>query len=200
MPSDNERKTALAKVYAEGFLSAVAEQGCLEEAVAAFDDLMDYLNKDQAFASFLVSATIDVHQRRATLETLFRGRLNDALLNLLQVMNDRRRLAFIPQVHRCVMLKMEDRQGRQEVTVQTPTPLSETLRSLIKQKVSAWLGKEAVIIEELRPELIGGLILQTGDLRIDGSLAARIHRLRKQMKVRIGQAIHDGKGFEEAAA
>ncbi len=200
MASGNDRKTALAKIYAEGFLSAVEEQGNLDEAVAAFDDLIGYMHKDQAFASFLVSSAVDIHQRRATLETIFRGRLNDALLNLLQVMNDRRRLSLVPWVHRHVVLWMEGRKGQQEVTVQTPTRLSEGLRSLIQRKVSAWLGKEAVIIEEVRPELIGGLILRTGDLRIDGSLVARIHRLRQRMKMRIGHAIHDGKGFEEAAA
>ncbi|NLX12353.1 MAG: F0F1 ATP synthase subunit delta [Phycisphaerales bacterium] len=200
MASGNEQNKALVKVYAEGFLSAVEDQGCLEDAVAAFDDLVDYLKKDQTFANFLMSSAIDIHQRRVTLETLFRSRLNDALLNLLQVMNIRRRLTLILQVHRRVMLRMEERKGQQEVTVQTPTPLSDTLRSLIKHKVSAWLGKEAVIIEEIRPEIIGGLILQTGDLRIDGSLAAWFQRLRKQMKSRIGHAIHDGKGFEEAAA
>ena len=200
MARDQEWTTALAKVYAEGFLAAVNERGDLEEAVAAFDDLIDYLNKDQAFAGFLVSSSIDDDQRRATLEKLFRHRLNDALLNLLQVMNERQRLALIPQVHRCVVLWMEDRKSQQEVTVYTPSPLTEALRLLIREKFRAWFGKEAVIIEKLRPELIGGLVMQIGDLRIDGSMAARISRLRERMKIRIGQAIHGGKGCEEAAA
>ena len=54
MSNGNEETMALADVYAEAFLHAAEEQGQIDEAAAAFDELLAYMDKDHDFETFLI--------------------------------------------------------------------------------------------------------------------------------------------------
>jgi F-type H+-transporting ATPase subunit delta len=66
------------------------------------------------------------------------------------------------------------------VTVFTPgAMLGETLQQLVRDRIKAALGKEAVVAAEIDPEMIGGIKLRIGDRLIDGSVATRLRRMRQ---------------------
>jgi len=195
MPHKTDESMAVADVYARALLSAAAERGAEEDVAAAFDDLAAYMGRDPAFASFLTADTVDDDPRRGSLERLFRGRMHDLLLNLLQVLNTRRRLALLPSIHRCVVLQMQARHRQKEVTVETAMPLAEDLKAALKARLSERIGKEALVIERVRPELLGGVVIRIDDVQIDGSVASRMRRLRSRLKEATVRAIHEQRGY-----
>jgi len=132
----------------------------------------------------MVSEVIDTEHRRASLETLFRGRMNDLLLNLLQVLNRRRRQRLIRAVQRCLELRMQATRGAQEITVQTAMPLWHEMRTAIRAVVTGWLGRTPILVEEVRPEMVGGIVIRVGDLRADGSVLSRLERMRDKLRDR----------------
>ena len=69
--------------------------------------------------------------------------------------------------------------GRVEVDVFTPSTLDpEQVRSL-EQRIGTALKKEPVVYTYTDPDMIGGLKLRIGDQLIDGSVAARLRRIRQ---------------------
>ncbi len=190
MTTFSDDNMAVADVYAESLLAVADAKGTTEDVGAEFADLVAYVDRDESFASFLVSASVDEDARRGSLEKLFRGKMSDLLLNTLQVLNNRGRLHLIRQVARAVELRMEALHHQQEVLVETAMPLSDDLKTQIKQVVSERIGQEALLIEEVRPELIGGVVIHIGDLQIDGSVVSRLGRLRRRLKERATVEIH----------
>ncbi len=193
---NNHEFMNLADTYAESFLLAADEQGKLDEAVGNFNDLVSFLDDNPDFEGFLSSQSVDDDPRRESLEKLFRGRMNDSLLNLLQVLNNRGRLGLLRVIHRQAQLRMEARQQKQEVTVTSAKALTEKSRDLLRQQIKVRIGKEPILIEEVRPELIGGLVIQVGDLRIDGSLASKLQNVSRRLYQRGSREIHAGRGYE----
>lgn len=183
---------AVADVYAHSLLAAAAERDQDEEVAEQFADLVAYMDRDPSFATFLTSATVDDDVRRVSLEKLFRGKLNDLLLNTLLVLNNRGRGQLVRAVQRAVQLRMEAKHHQQEVVVETAMPLTDDLREAIKKNVSERIGKEALIFEQLRPDLIGGMVIHIGDVQIDGSVLARIQAMRKRLRNRATAEIHKG--------
>lgn len=182
----------LAEVYADALLEAADARGEAEAIAEEVAGLRAYMNAEPDFAMFLTADSVDDEPRRASLEKLFRGRMSDLLLNTLHVMNNRARLSLLPAVARAVQLRMEARHHQQEVTVETAVPLSEDLRGRIARAVSERIGKEALLIESVRPELIGGLVLRIGDTQVDGSVATRLRLLRKKLMDRATVEVHEG--------
>ena len=197
MPDKTEEWMALADVYAEALLTAADEQNTAEEVAAELAELIRYMDGDPDFANFLTATSVDDDPRRASLEKLFRGRMSDLSLNLLQVLNNRGRLNLIRQIHRCVELHMKKRRHQQEVLVETAMPLNDDLRSLLKTRIGEYVGKEPLLIEQVVPELIGGVVIHINDVQIDASVASRIRVMRRELHERALHEIHDGRGYEE---
>lgn len=179
-----EEILAVADLYAQAVLEAAGEPVQQQEIALQLGDLVAYVGRDRNFALFLTADTVDPEARRASLERLFRGRMNDLLVNLLQVLNRRRRMELLAMVHRGVQLRVEEQRQQQEVTVETPVPLWHELRTAIERVIGLSIGKSVLLVEELRPELIGGVIIRVGDRLIDGSLRFRLRALREQLRVR----------------
>jgi F-type H+-transporting ATPase subunit delta len=189
----------LADLYAGALLDVAEDAEQHREIAAQLEDLVAYMGRDRDFAQFLVAVTVDTEARRGSLERLFRGRMNDLLVNLLLVMNRRRRLELVRMVSRCVQLRLEEQRQQQEVTVQTAVPLVRELRLAIERVVGKWVGKTAILIEEVRPELIGGLVIRVKDKLIDGSLRRRLQVLQANLRNRTGRALHEADRFVSAA-
>lgn len=192
-----EEMSALADVYAEALLRAAEEQGQDEEVAAEFADLVRYMDTDPDFDAFLTAASVDDDPRRESLERLFRGRMSDLLLNLIQVMNNRERCDLIRATQRAVELRMEAKHQQKEVIVETAMSLTPELQESIKRTVGERIGKEVILIEELRPELIGGVVIHIGDMQIDASVASKLRRMHRNLNERATEEIQVGRGFIE---
>ena len=188
----NEEILAVAEPYAQAVLEAARDIARQEEIASQLGELVAYLGRDREFALFLTAGTIEPEARRASLERLFRGRINDLLVNLLQVLNRRRRLGLLAMVYRAVQLRVEEQRQQREVTVETPVPLWHEMRTAIERVIGLSIGTSVVLIEELRPELIGGVVIRVGDRLIDGSLRWRLRCLRERLRERTARELQSG--------
>lgn len=195
MPNKSDELMGLAEVYADALLGAAA--GNEEQVFAEFTDLIGYMDQDPAFAAFLTADSVDDDARRTSLEKLFRGRLSDTLLNLLQVLNHRNRAGEVRAVYRSVQLRMEARHDQQEVIVETAMPLNDELRAGLKHRLGEYTGKEPILIERVVPDLIGGIVVRINDVQIDASVVSRIRSLRGRFGERAAHEIHASKGVEQ---
>lgn len=196
MPDIQQEIMSVAQVYADALVDAALDIGQAEQVAAELADLVAYLDRDNEFAIFLTGSSVDDNRRRESLEKLFRGRMNDCLLNTLQVLNNRGRLGLIRAVARCVELRMQTMHNAEEVIVETAVPLSEGLRADLKSVLGDKIGKSVLLIEQIRPELIGGMIVRVGDVQIDGSLATRLRSMNRRVLERATHEIHAGGGVE----
>lgn len=195
MPYRPEQIEPVADAYAEALLAAAAEQGREEEVARAFSELIQIIDREIDFCRMLVADSVDDEPRRASLERILRGRVDDLLVNLLQVMNNRGRLRLVRDVYRCVELRMEARHHEQEVVVETALPLTDDLKDAIREQMRARTGREIILIEQVRPELIGGIVIHHGDIQIDASVISRIGQVRKRLRERATEEIHGKRGY-----
>jgi len=196
MPAVDSESMAVADVYAESLLAVACEQRQEDEVAAELADLVVYMDREAGFALFLTSRSIDDDTRRVSLEKLFRSKMNDLLLNLLQVLNRRGRCDLVRSVARCVEIRMQAKKRQQEVHVETATPLTGELRGKIKKDISERIGAEALLIEKVSPDLIGGVVIRAGDEQIDASVASCLRSMRERLVERGIEEIHSGRGYE----
>jgi F-type H+-transporting ATPase subunit delta len=193
MPEATDIAGTIADVYARSLIELAQEKGFADQIGEEFAALIDYMRKDPAFHGFMTSAAIDDDPRRRSLEKLFRGRMNDLLLSMLQVLNNRGRCELIPAIHERYRLLLEELHGQEEVFVTSAHPLGDDVAAELRTELAARIGREPLLITTVDPDLLGGLVIQVGDRRIDASVRGKIQRFRTLLSDRAGKEIHTGK-------
>jgi F-type H+-transporting ATPase subunit delta len=186
---------AIADVYAKSLYklaSADSTQTSMHEELC---DLVKYVNETSAFEHFLTSATIDTDRRRESLERAMRGKASDLLVNFLQVLNTKDRLSLLEQISVQFRFAIEHELKQVEVDVTTAVALSSSLRESLMAELQKMTGKEPILTEKVRPDIIGGLILLIGDRKIDFSVARRLDGYRDALITRASHEIHSGREY-----
>lgn len=179
MASDFDISRAAAAVYAESLLQLATEANVEAEIDAQLRDLRDLWNRDPSFAALMSSAAIDVNARRATLRRIFGdGRVHRLVLNLLLVMNDKRRSMILPRVCSAYRHKLDAQQGREATYVTSAAPLTDEQRTRLRSEIQRLVGREADLIETVDAGVLGGLRVLVAGRLYDLSLSRRLRDLR----------------------
>lgn len=130
--------------------------------------------------NLLRSPQLDPRARRAALEDLL-GDSDELVRNFLLLTAEKGRSGEIEEIHREFerLVAAEERRLRVELT--TAFELSEDeARRLVKQ-IEGASGQRVEATRTVDPDLIGGLVLQAGSLRVDASVRGRLERLRQEL-------------------
>ena len=189
MAKIDDRMLALARVYSDGMYQTAQQQGQQDELLAELQELADLASRDEAFRNFISSPLIDVAERAKSLESLFRGKASDLLVDALQVLNRKGRLALLPAVAEAYRRGMLEVSRRVDVQVTTAVPLTDDLRAKIRSGIEQSLELEPVLQEHVDASLIGGMILQVGDRKVDTSVKTRLEQMGQNLLRRAAQEI-----------
>jgi F-type H+-transporting ATPase subunit delta len=172
----------IARVYAEALLDAADQRQQTDEVLEQLEALVhDVLNRDSAFAVFLASAVVGRDAKREVLRRAFEGKVNEVLYYFLLVLNDHDRLGVIREVAVTLRDMYERRAGRMHVEVRSATPLADDQQERLRQELRAKFGREPILTARVDPDLLGGLVVRVDDWVYDGSVRARLERLRNQL-------------------
>ncbi len=199
MPAVSDKDLAIAKVYSGSMLALAEARGEADALLAELFDLAAYLDKDPEFDRFCSSPMIDSMARERTIEKLFRGKASDLLVDSLQVLNRKERLGVLRAVVEGYRLDHEELRGVVDVHVRTAVPLTKTLKKQIREVAGRYTGKTAQLVETVDESIIGGMIVNIGDQKIDASVTSRLTRLGEALARRASQEIHSGKEYVTGA-
>ena len=190
MPKADDRELAVAGLYARSILGLAVESGKEDDFLEEMQDLAGLVEKDAALEDFFGSPLVDLGERAEAIERWFRGKASDLLVNSLQVLNRKGRLGILPTIAEVLRQEHQKLRRRVDVHVRTAVPLADSTRKKLQKAASDYVGREAQLIEVVDPELLGGLVLQVGDQKIDGSLKRELEEMRDALEVRSAHELH----------
>jgi F-type H+-transporting ATPase subunit delta len=160
----------IARVYADALFELAQQAGTIDEIRAQLQELVSVQEQNPDFAALLNSMVVDDDKREHSLERMFRGRLNDELVNTLQVMNQHGRAGLLPQLERAYVLRIEDARGEIEVRAISAVELSGVEQADVQTMAAHLSGKRPLVEYRVDPSIIGGLVLEMGGYRYDDSI------------------------------
>jgi F-type H+-transporting ATPase subunit delta len=193
MASELDISITAADIYAEALLELANERDVTGDLFDEFLSLVEYIQSDDEFRGFMTSFAVDDDDRREVLRRVFSGRISEMLLNLMLVLNDHDRAGIVPLVFERFKKLYDAQLDRQDIHVTSAVALSDDQRAVIRTGISEFTGKEVILVEEVDPSILGGLIVQVGDRQFDGSLRNKLARMREFVIERGRQDILSGK-------
>lgn len=179
---------AVARVYAESFLDAATSHdvnASLEEFESFLDDV---LAAHPGFHDVLLSGVVSKDEKIGMINRVVAPRASELFTNFLRVLARHDRLELLPAIFTESRTLNERRTGRRRVQVSTAKPLSSEDEQKIRNRLNESLPFDPILETKVKPELLGGLVIQVGDTVYDSSLRTRL----KQLKDRLGRrSIHE---------
>lgn len=180
----------IARVYAKGFLGAVAGLANVEELVEELESIVkDVLDQHPRFERALTPAFMSPEERMALLDRVFGPRVSRPVLNLLKVLSAHGRLASLRSVVRQVRLLYSKMMNRVDVDVRTALPLADDVYSALGETLRARLGIHPILRVAIDPEVLGGIVIKVGDTVYDGSIRTMFEKARRAMVDRAVETI-----------
>lgn len=103
--------------------------------------------------------------------------LDERSRNFLNTLAQNRRLDLLPQIAAIYEVLRAEVENTADVQVISAVPLDEAQRQRLTTALKKRLGREVRLHCDIDASLIGGAVVRSGDLVIDGSLKARLERL-----------------------
>ncbi|MCP4131889.1 MAG: ATP synthase F1 subunit delta [bacterium] len=184
----------IARVYATSLVEVGQEKNILPQLEEELKFVSTLIEEDAGMKQYLSAPGFSRDSKKEFINKVFSGKLSDYIVNFLNVLVENDRQMVISDICQAVTDLIDIANNVQRVTVVSRAGLdgatSEKIAAELKQKFK----KEIIITEEIDESILGGIIIKTGDLVIDGSLAKDLKNIRSNLlnsKVRSEEAYED---------
>jgi F-type H+-transporting ATPase subunit delta len=105
------------------------------------------------------------------------GDVDPLFQQFLSVLADNRRLAVLPEISGLFEAMRADEERIVRATITSATPLGDEELAKLRASLVKRFGREVEVSTAVDPSLIGGAVIDAGDVVIDGSLRNKLERL-----------------------
>ncbi|MCB9979793.1 MAG: ATP synthase F1 subunit delta [Rhodospirillales bacterium] len=119
--------------------------------------------------------------------------MSKGLVNFIRTLIANNRLSQLPVILEAVSMRLDALQGIVEARVETAYPLSKAQSTELEKEIGAMTGGKAKISVEVKPELMGGLVITIGSKRIDGSIKRRLELLEQDLRAGANENLRQAK-------
>jgi F-type H+-transporting ATPase subunit delta len=169
-----------ARVYAEALFEAGKDRGKLDAIQAQLAQFADAVDGNRELQVFLFSPYLSSADKVDGLKRAVSG-AEPELTNFLELLVEKHRMPEIFRIRRQLdeLWKKENR--RLDVTVISAVELDEAVVKKIGQEVERQTGEEVDLASRVDNGILGGIVLQVGNMVLDASIRSRLEKLRKSV-------------------
>lgn len=177
-----EAKT-LARPYAQAIFEFALNNEALDRWSQILNDLAMFMEND-GLKAFLKNPLAKIDDQLALLFTPFEEyalKEKENIHNFLQLLAQNKRLQLLPEIAVLFELQRQEHQKKIKVQIQSFAPLSQAQQERLVFALSRRLHREVSLQVQVNKDLLGGAIIQAGDLTIDGSVRGKLMQLAAEL-------------------
>ena len=171
------------RMYARSLFQAAKAAGRLDSVHAELGDFAAAIADVPELRQVLANPELDPREKGAVLEQILGG-ADELVRNFVLLVSEKGRAGEIEEMYRELDALVAAEQKRLNVELTTAYELSDAEAASILQKIEQASGRTVEVTRKVDPDLIGGIVLQAGSLRVDASVRGRLNRLRHELVTR----------------
>ena len=171
------------RMYARALYEAARDQGKVDVARNELSELAEAMEATPELEAFLSNPQLDPGAKTSVLDEITRD-ADPIVRNFVRVVASKGRAGQLRQIVEEFEAIVDSEQGRLSVELTTAHELDDAETAAIVRQIEQTSGRTVEATRSVDPDLIGGLILQAGSLRVDASVRGRLNRLRRELVTR----------------
>ncbi len=166
-------------VYAEALFLLAQEEHQEKRIYQELNQVTDLMIQYPEMISLLDVPTLELSERISVLQKII-GEEQGITENFLCLLVEKRRINRISEIRNAFNKLYYEAFSIAEVFVTSAVPLEDSQRTALKEKLQQKLGKSILLRESIDSSLVGGMIVQYGDTRMDNSIKGRMQAFAQQ--------------------
>ena len=166
--------------YARALFDAALERDRLEQVQRDLAEFVDAVRDVPELRALLRDPQLDRRAKIAALRDILAGS-DELVRNFVLVLTEHGRAAELEETRQEFERLVAEHTGSLTLELATAVELSDDEASSIVQQIERASGRPVEATRRVDPDLLGGVVLQVGSLRLDASLRGRLERLRREL-------------------
>ncbi len=168
------------RVYARALFDAAQEKQRLAQVREELGDFVAAIDDVPELDALLRNPQIDPSAKTQALEDVLGG-ADELVRNFVLLTVEKNRAGELREIHKEFERLVAAAERRLTVELTTAYELSDAEAQQILKQIENASGRPVDATRNVDPELIGGIVLQAGSLRVDASVRGRLERLRREL-------------------
>lgn len=174
--------TQLARKYARAIFELAQESGKLEAYGANLRDIRATVYGQADLQRFVEDPQIPVVAKKSVMDQIFsKDTLAEEVYNFVQLLLDKRRISLLGAIVEEFKTLSNEALGVAIADVTTAIAIDDAQAEKLKGKLEELSGKRVELRTHVDAGIIGGVVVQMGDKRIDGSVTGRLQALKREI-------------------
>ena len=169
-----------ARVYAEALFDVAKDKGKLDAVRDELAQFADALDGDRELQVFFFSPYFSTAEKVAGLVRAVSG-ADPELLNFLELLIEKGRMQEVFRIRRQLDGLWKEENRRIDVTVTSAVELDRAVVEKVGEEIERQTGQKVELASRVDDEIIGGIVLQVGNMVLDASIRSRLEKLRKSV-------------------
>jgi ATP synthase F1 delta subunit len=170
----------IARVYADALFEAAKDKGSLDRVHEELGEFADVLAENREMQTFLFSPYFSSEEKKKGLQQAVGG-ASDEVGNFLELLVEKHRMPVIFRIRSRFAELWAAENRRLEVTLTSAIELDKGVADRVRDEIERQTEREIDLQTNVDPDVLGGLVLQVGNMVVDASLRSKLERLRKEV-------------------
>jgi ATP synthase F1 delta subunit len=170
----------IAAVYARSLFEVAQEQGKLDGIREELGQFADALDGNRELQVFFFSPYFSTIEKKDGLDRA----VSDAdpiFVNFLKLLIEKHRMPVIFRIRRHFEEMWKRENKKLDVTLTSAIELDPEIARKVSEEIEKQTGRSVELTNRVDDSILGGLVLQVGNMVLDASIRNRLEKLRKSV-------------------
>ncbi len=172
---------SVASTYARAFADVVFDAKLdAARAIGGLRQIATLFNESIELRRVWENPAVPADQKRKLLDVIVqRDGIERPVRNLIAVLIDHRRLAFLPRIVEQLEKELDARMGFTDAQISSARELGDTEKRALEDQIAKTTGKKVRASYGLDPTLLGGAVVRIGSTIYDGSVKGQLEKIKE---------------------
>jgi F-type H+-transporting ATPase subunit delta len=168
------------RVYAGALFDVAQKNGKLDQVREELGQFADAVEADRELQVFFFSPYFSSAEKSAGMRRAIEG-ADPEFVNFLELLVEKGRMNEVFRIRRQFEQLWKEENRRIDVTVTSAVALDPAAVGRIGEEIERQTGRKVELASDVDEEILGGIVLQVGNMVLDASIRNRLEKLRKSV-------------------
>jgi len=170
----------IARVYAEALFGVAQDKGNLDEIHDQLGEVADAIAENRDLQVFFFSPYFASAEKRDGIARVLSGG-EPEVINFLELLAEKHRMPVIFRIRRRFDEMWAKQKRRLEVRLTSAVELPTAVVKEVGKQIEDQTGQTIELESDVDENILGGIVLQVGNMVLDASVRNKLERLRKEV-------------------
>ena len=170
----------IARVYAEALFGVAEDKGKLDEVHEQLGEIADAIAENRDLQVFFFSPYFSSAEKRAGIGRVLSG-AEPELVNFLELLAEKHRMPVLFRIRRRFDEMWAKERRRLAVRLTSAVELPKDVVAEVGSQIEDQTGQTIELQTDVDEDVLGGIVLQVGNMVLDASVRNKLERLRKEV-------------------